>query len=290
MTIYSQDVTSHSFSIIMSGTGIFNLGNGLKARKSEGDIDKFYSSLEVEYGETIIAIVEENCPPIVRGKLNDDTYVFSVSNFDNSIILEDFCYGDFFSHVNSSESVSYFLENENGAYVYESEIASFRLASQEEKDDPKIKKYALFSDNYNLQTKNEDINAYFDTSDIVFADYAVGDAQVDTWITANPSISGLYMTFIESTDTKFKKEVTRVQLSGKDKEGKYNDGRWENKVYCGTRIIESKQFTPDSYDSKAIKYRFRADFTNNGKDDIEIQQLNILSALKIFEKEGGENA
>lgn len=275
-----------------NAAGILYLPDGMTARLLDGEPDDWREGdMSVPQETTLVFRPKAKCPAVSYGYVGEEKIKFIVSRYDNSIILEDYCFGDSFKAAGTTEDFEVFIESVSGAYVYDDLIASFRLATDEETADPTIQKYAVNTiPDVPLQTNSCDIDAYFDTSDIVFADYAVGDNQVDTWLNANVSVAGLYMTYIESTDTEFKKEVSRIQLSGRDKEGKYYDGRWGNKVFCGRRIIESKQMTPDSYDTKAIKYRFRADFTNNGKDDIEVQSLNILSTLKIFEKEGGENA
>lgn len=277
-------------SITADITGTLSLGNGLKCRKAGGDVTEYFDRMEVEEGDKILLFPDEKCPPSVQCQISGgaDSYLYTiyVPRFDNSLILEDFCYGDSYEYDGTTNVIgSYFVSDDNGAYIYEPEIASFRMLGDGEISNAQRYNIQLILKAAEVQTKCDKIDAYFDSADIVFADYAVGDNQVDTWITANVSVAGLYMTYVESTGTKFRDEVTRVQLGPENV-----NGRWENKVYCGTRIVESKQLTPDTHDSKAVKYRFYADFVNNGKDDIEIQQLNILSTMKIFEKEGGENA
>ena len=283
---------ANAVATLNNAAGVLYLPDGMRARLLDGEPDAWFEGeIEVPQETTLVFRPKAKCPPISYGYVGELKIKFVVSRYDNSIVVEDYCYGDSFKSNGVEETFDVFRPSVSGAYVYDESTASFRLATDAEMSDSTIQKYALNTyPEIPIQTACDNIDAYFDTADIVFADYAVGDNQVDTWLNANVSVAGLYMTYIESTDTEFRKEVSRIQLSGRDKEGKYYDGRWGNKVFCGRRIIESKQMTPDSYDTKAIKYRFRADFTNNGKDDIEMQSLNILSTLKIFEKEGGENA
>lgn len=264
------------------------LPSGVSARLLSGDIgDWRTASIEIPNGDSVVFLADDFVPAVSYGKyaVSENDYVivkFVNSKYKNCIILEDFCYGDFFDFDEVSYSMrSLSAGGFNPVYVYDKQSEIFRNVYMGETGDYTL----LLPEFISMQTKGEQIDAYFDTADIVFADYAVGDNQVDTWLNANISVAGLYMTFAESTDTEFEPTSTRVQLGRENMSGK-----WNNEVYCGKTIIQSKQIQADSHDSKAIRFRFRADFNNNGKDDIEIQSLNILSTLKIFEKEGGNNA
>lgn len=262
------------------------LPSGISARLLSKNVWEYSKDfITIPANDTAIFVVGDFVPPVSYGKyaVSENDYIivkFTNNKYENCIVLEDFCYGDFFEADSEIYTTKEFVKSAPTPYVYDKQSEIFRSTYTGESGE-----YHLVNNDIPLQTNSEQIDAYFDTADIVFADYAVGDNQVDTWLNANVSVAGLYMTFAESTDTEFEPTSKRVQL------GRANmNGKWGNEVYCGKTIIESKQIQPDSHDSKAIRFRFTADFTNNGKDDIEIQSLNILSTLKIFEKEGGNNA
>ena len=258
------------------------LPDGISARLLSGDIgDWKKDSIEIPAADSVVFLAEEFVPPVSYGKYaaseNDFVVVkFVNSKYKNCIVLEDFCYGDFFEADSEIYTTKEFVKSAPTPYVYDKQSEIFRSTYTGESGE-----YHLVNNDIPLQTNSEQIDAYFDSADIVFADYAVGDNQVDTWLNANVSVAGLYMTFAQGTDADFEPTSTRIQLGRNDM-----SGTWNNEVYCGKTVIESKQIQPDSHDSKAIRFRFKADFNNNGKDDIEIQSLNILSTLKIFEKEG----
>lgn len=258
------------------------LPDGISARLLSGDIgDWKKDSIEIPAADSVVFLAGEFVPPVSYGKYavseNDSVVVkFVNSKYKNCIVLEDFCYGDFFEADSEIYTTKEFVKSEPTPYVYDKQSEIFRSAYTGESGE-----YHLVNNDIPLQTNSEQIDAYFDSADIVFADYAVGDNQVDTWLNANVSVAGLYMTFAQGTDADFEPTSTRIQLGRNDM-----SGTWNNEVYCGKTVIESKQIQPDSHDSKAIRFRFKVDFNNNGKDDVEIQSLNILSTLKIFEKEG----
>lgn len=260
------------------------LPDGISARLLSGDIgDWKKDSIEIPAADSVVFLAGEFVPPVSYGKYavseNDSVVVkFVNSKYKNCIVLEDFCYGDFFDFDTVDYSMrSLSAGSFNPVYVYDKQSEIFRSIYTGETGDYTL----LLPEFIPMQTNSEQIDAYFDSADIVFADYAVGDNQVDTWLNANVSVAGLYMTFAQGTDADFEPTSTRIQLGRNDM-----SGTWNNEVYCGKTVIESKQIQPDSHDSKAIRFRFKVDFNNNGKDDVEIQSLNILSTLKIFEKEG----
>lgn len=259
------------------------LPDGISARLLSGDIgDWKKDSIEIPAADSVVFLAGEFVPPVSYGKYavseNDSVVVkFVNSKYKNCIVLEDFCYGDFFEADSETMQVFKTFDDSADLYVYDKQSEIFRENAAGESGGYTV------TNHYDIpmQTNSEQIDAYFDSADIVFADYAVGDNQVDTWLNANVSVAGLYMTFAQGTDADFEPTSTRIQLGRNDM-----SGTWNNEVYCGKTVIESKQIQPDSHDSKAIRFRFKVDFNNNGKDDIEIQSLNILSTLKIFEKEG----
>lgn len=258
------------------------LPDGISARLLSGDIgDWKKDSIEIPAGDSVVFLAGEFVPPVSYGKYavseNDSVVVkFVNSKYKNCIVLEDFCYGDFFEADSEIYTTKEFVKSAPTPYVYDKQSEIFRNTYTGESGE-----YHLVNNDTLLQTNSEQIDAYFDSADIVFADYAVGDNQVATWLNANVSVAGLYMTCAQGTDADFEPTSTRIQLGRNDM-----SGTWNNEVYCGKTVIESKQIQPDSHDSKAIRFRFKVDFNNNGKDDVEIQSLNILSTLKIFEKEG----
>lgn len=259
------------------------LPDGINARLLSGDIgDWKKDSIEIPAADSVVFLAGEFVPPVSYGKYavseNDSVVVkFVNSKYKNCIVLEDFCYGDFFEADGDTMQVFKTFDDSADLYVYDKQSEIFRENASGDSGGYTV------TNHYDIpiMTKSEQIDAYFDSADIVFADYAIGDNQVDTWLNANVSVAGLYMTFAQGTDADFEPTSTRIQLGRNDM-----SGIWDNEVYCGKTVIESKQIQPDSHDSKAIRFRFKADFNNNGKDDIEIQSLNILSTLKIFEKEG----
>jgi hypothetical protein len=47
--------------------------------------------------------------------------------------------------------------------------------------------------------------------------------------------------------------------------------------------VVSKKLNPSSREAMAIKYKIIADYNNNGYDDIEILDINLLTSMRMYE-------
>ena len=120
----------------------------------------------------------------------------------------------------------------------------------------------------------------------MFADYAVTDKPVDVYVNAGISLAGLKLTW--SSDTNTESQDTKVSFNLGDK---VLTGSFENSPvkYSGQRFMKSIKLMPASRNCFAVRYEVFADFINNGYDDIEVYDFNILTE-QILGEIGGENA
>jgi|LSQX01.1.fsa_nt_gb hypothetical protein len=209
--------------------------------------------------------------------------IFGLTN--TSIVLHDYCYEDFYRNVGSKKMVDTYIKAKPGAYVYDKDSASFVLYDPTAHGN-KFQRYDRTAKEIKVQDKGQKIDASFTTGDIVFADYVVTDKPIDVYVNAGISLAGLKLSWSSDTNTETQEENVSFNLGAEELSGSFNN----NPVrYSGQRFMKSIKLMPASRNSFAIRYEVKADFVNNGYDDIEVYDFNILTE-QILGEIGGANA
>jgi len=210
--------------------------------------------------------------------------MFSTKN--TKIVIHDHCYEDFYRNNGSTKTVYTFVKDKaNGTYVYDKDSASF-IEYDADAHGTLYQKYRRVNKTINIQDKGQKIDASFTTGDIVFADYAVTDKAIDVYVNAGISLAGLKLTWSSDTNTESQKTKVSFNLGDKALTGSFENSPVK---YAGQRFMKSIKLMPASRNCFAIRYEVFADFINNGYDDIEVYDFNILTE-QILGEIGGDNA
>ncbi|HPS30420.1 MAG TPA: hypothetical protein PLZ43_09200 [bacterium] len=257
--------------------------NGIVVRKTTDFPNEVVSTITVAHDETLI--FQRVDSEISRAFVVSFGVILLELVFDNKnnyIITEDFCYKDFYRHNGNVKNVYVFSKDAAGTYMYDEDNASFILwdgdASKQRYSDTRI--------DTPIQDKGELFDAFIESGDIIFADFTTGDAAIEMWINATVSVAGLKMTWSSDTNTDFQETNTPIKLGNIENTGSFDN---DEVRYSGSRCIVSKKIEPDSRHGIAIRYKIIADLINNGYDDIEIHDMNLLTQMKLYEV-GGDDA
>ena len=211
---------------------------------------------------------------------------FDVEN--TYLVIHDNCYRDFYRKGASSvKTITLFEKAKDGDFVYDRDTASF-IANDETIAELKDRqRYTASTVQTPFQNISESFLAYVETDDIVFADLAVTDRPIDVYINATVSVAGLKLTWSSATNVVFNGASSRIKLGNTDLTGSF-----ENDVvrFTGKRFIKSVKLSPQSRASEAVRYKIYADFVNNGYDDIEIHDINLLTEMLYAEVTGDTDA
>lgn len=266
--------------------GTVTCPNGIMARLSTELPDQIRTSITIASGNMVIFQKVED--DVVDGMLTiGNTVIRMVFGKKSSrIIISDKCYKDNYRQNGNTKSIDMFERDDaSGTYVYDKESASFLLFNVDEHG-ASARKYSCYVKEIPLQDKGELFDASIETSDIVFADFTTGDAAIEMWINATVSVAGLKMTWSSDTNTDFQETNTPIKLGNVENTGSFDN---DEVKYSGSRCIVSKKIEPDSRHGIAIRYKIIADLINNGYDDIEIHDMNLLTQMKLYEV-GGDDA
>jgi len=202
---------------------------------------------------------------------------------NNNIVLHDHCYEDFYKSNGQSTSVDVFYKTIKGAYVYDEEKASMIKYDEDE--------HGLYVQTYDsttvatpYQANGQRFDSYVELDDISFADYAVKDSVIEVYINASVSVAGLTLNWASNTSVEFQDTVGRFNLGNIIETGSFDN---DDVKYTGNRFIVTKKLQPDSKVSTAIRYKIMTDFVNNGYDDIELHDINIMTEMALVE--GGDD-
>ena len=211
---------------------------------------------------------------------------FDVKN--TYLVIHDNCYKDFYRKgATSAKTITLFSKDDGGDFVYDRDTASF-IANDETIAELKDRqRYTASTVQTPFQNISESFLAYVETDDIVFADLAVTDRPIDVYINATVSVAGLKLTWSSATNVVFNGASSRIKLGNTDLTGSF-----DNPVvrFNGKRFIKSVKLSPQSRASEAVRYKIYADFVNNGYDDIEIHDINLLTEMLYAEVTGDTDA
>lgn len=260
--------------------------NGIMARLYDEVPSAIRTNITIGNGDVVIFQKVED--DVVDGVLIvGDTSIKMVFDYKNTtIVIHDHCYEDFYRHNGNTKTVDTFVQADGiGDYIYDKDSASF-IEWDATEHGTTYMRYSCTEKEINIQDKGDIIEAYFTTSDIVFAEYAVTDKPVDIYVNAGISLAGLKLSW--SSDTNTEPQPTKVSFNLGDEvfTGSFNN---DTVKYSGQRFMKSIKLMPSSRNSFAIRYEVFADFTNNGYDDIEVYDFNILTE-QILGEIGGDNA
>jgi hypothetical protein len=258
--------------------------NGIVVRKTTDNPSDFVSQIPVVQND--ILIFQRIDPEVARAFIISFGAILLELVFDNKnnyIITEDFCYKDFYRHNGNVKNIIVFSKDTAaGTYMYDEDNASFILWD----GDASKQRYSDSLINSPIQDKGQEIEAFIESGDIIFADFTTGDAAIEMWINATVSVAGLKMTWSSDTNTDFQETNTAIKLGDIESTGSFDN---EEVRYSGSKCIVSKKIEPDSRHGIAIRYKIIADLINNGYDDIEIHDMNLLTQMKLYEI-GGDDA
>lgn len=286
MIVYLNFYDNSSAQYTHSGTGgTVTCPNGIMARLY-GEAPSLARST-ITIGDSDVVIFQKVEEDVVDAVLAVGAVIIKMifSNKNTKIVIHDHCYEDFYRNNGSTKTVDTFVKDIAGLYVYDKDSASFILWDNTAHGTT-YQRYSCVSKTINIQDKGQKIDASFTTSDIVFADYAVTDKPIDVYVNAGISLAGLKLTW--SSDTNTESQDTKVSFNLGDVS---LTGSFENEPvrYSGQRFMKSIKLMPASRNCFATRYEVFADFVNNGYDDIEVYDFNILTE-QILGEIGGENA
>jgi len=286
MIVYLNFYDNNSAQYTHSGSGgTVICPNGIKARLY-GEAPSLARST-ITIGDSDVVIFQKVEEDVVDAVLAVGAVIIKMifSNKNTKIVIHDHCYEDFYRNNGSTKTVDTFVKDNAGLYVYDKDSASFILWDNDAHGTT-YQRYSCVSKTVNIQDKGQKIDASFTTSDIVFADYAVTDKAIDVYVNAGISLAGLKLTW--SSDTNTESQDTKVSFNLGDV---LLTGSFENEPvkYAGQRFMKSIKLMPASRNCFAIRYEVFADFVNNGYDDIEVYDFNILTE-QILGEIGGDNA
>jgi hypothetical protein len=280
INFYKNDSAQWQYTGISSITLV--MPNGIVVRKTTDDPSDFVSSIVIIQNDTLIfQRIDASISKAVI-LLTGSIYLELIfDNKNNYLIIEDYCYKDFYRNNGTIISVDMFRKDAAGMYMYDETTASFIAW-----DGVTNARYTYSTVSTPIQDKGEPINAWIETGDIIFADYTTGDAAIEMWINATVSVAGLKMTWSSDTNTVFQDTNVSFKLGDVENTGSFDN---DEVRYSGSRCIVSKKIEPDSRHGIAIRYKIIADLINNGYDDIEIHDMNLLTQMKLYEI-GGDDA
>lgn len=286
MIVYLNFYDNNSAQYTHSGSGgTVTCPNGIMARLYGEAPSLIRSTITIANADVVIfQKVEDDVVDAVLAV--GSTIIKMMFNTKNTkIVIHDHCYEDFYRNNGSTKTVDTFVKATAGLYVYDKDSASFILWDNTAHGTT-YQRYSCVSKTINIQDKGQKIDASFTTSDIVFADYAVTDRPIDVYVNAGISLAGLKLTW--SSDTNTESQDTKVSFNLGDVS---LTGSFENDTvkYSGQRFMKSIKLMPASRNCFAIRYEVFADFVNNGYDDIEVYDFNILTE-QILGEIGGDNA
>jgi hypothetical protein len=287
MIVYLYFLGNDSAQYTHSGTGgTVTCPNGIMARLY-GEAPSAIRS-EITIANASVVIFQKVEEDVIDGviEIGSTTLKMIFDTKNTTIVLHDHCYEDFYKDNGNTKTVYTFVKDSvDGTYVYDKDSASF-IDYVAGTHGTLYQKYSKVSKTTKIQDKGQKIDASFTTSDIVFADYAVTDKPVDVYVNAGISLAGLKLTW--SSDTNTESQDTKVSFNLGDK---VLTGSFENSPvkYSGQRFMKSIKLMPASRNCFAVRYEVFADFINNGYDDIEVYDFNILTE-QILGEIGGENA
>jgi hypothetical protein len=287
MIVYLYFLGNDSAQYTHSGTGgTVTCPNGIMARLY-GEAPSAIRS-EITIANASVVIFQKVEEDVIDGviEIGSTTLKMIFDTKNTTIVLHDHCYEDFYKDNGNTKTVYTFVKDSvDGTYVYDKDSASF-IDYVAGTHGTLYQKYSKVSKTTKIQDKGQKIDASFTTSDIVFADYAVTDKPVDVYVNAGISLAGLKLTW--SSDTNTESQDTKVSFNLGDK---VLTGSFENSPvkYSGQRFMKSTKLMPASRNCFAVRYEVFADFINNGYDDIEVYDFNILTE-QILGEIGGENA
>jgi len=214
-----------------------------------------------------------------------DVETYLQLNFDtknNYIAIHDFCFEDFYHSNGHQVSTDVFFKDAKGDYIYSEELASF--VEYEGIEPPSgVQTWDVTT----VATVYQDIGVRFDSfvelDDISFADYAINDSAIEVFINASISVAGLTLNWASNTSVEYQDTVGRFNLGELIETGSFDN---DTVKYTGNRFIVTKKLQPNSKVASAIRYKIMSDFINNGYDDIEIHDINILTEMALVE--GGD--
>jgi hypothetical protein len=250
--------------------------NGILARIQDEAPSEARQVINVETNDVVIFQRVCNCINNVacrNGASNLIHFKFDVKN--NFIVIHDHCYKDFYKYATNTKAVEVFNKDSAGTWMYDEDMASFiqHDGSTAQKYDREIKQVPI-------QDSGSLFTAFIESPDIIFADFCVGDRPVEIMLAATISVAGLKLTYAVDTSTIFKDTNAYLKLGDESYTGSFDN---EVVRYAGNRCIVSKKVHPTSRAGIAIRYRLTADFENNGFDDIEIHDMNLLTEEVMHE-------
>lgn len=258
--------------------------NGIMARLSGELPSEIRKTFSVQNGGTVIFQKVEDS--VVDGSMDlgqvTIKMLFGIKN--TRMVVHENCYEDFYRHNGNTKTVDTFVPDVTGDYVYDRDSASF--IDRDPVEHASARRYSCIEKEINIQDKGVSIDAHVTTGDIVFADYAVTDRPIDIYINTGISVAGLKLTWASDTNVLEQENNVAFNLGNSELTGSF-----DNDVvrYAGHRFVQSIKLQPESRNAFAVRYKISADFVNNGYDDIEIHDLNLLTE-QILGEIGGDNA
>lgn len=244
-------------------------------------------------GDSIIFIRDEMemMPAVISIETATVPYLLFL-NFDTKntyIAIHENCYNDFYrkNSLESLKDITVFSKDDAGDYVYDRDTASFIKYNPLINEIKNRQRYSYSIIGTPYQEKSTPFPSFVETADIVFADYTVNDKAIDVYINATISLAGLKLTWASDTNTIFQQENIGIKLGDKELTGSFDNSSIR---YTGQRFLNSIKLQPESRVATAIRYKIMTDFVNNGYDDIEIHDINILTEMILAEINGGDNA
>jgi hypothetical protein len=253
--------------------------NGVMARLSTEAPSEIRDAILVANGNVVIfQKMEDNIADTMIPIGTSGNYLIFRFNYKNNyFIVHDYCYEDFYRHNGNTKSVDTFVKDDAaGTYVYDEEMASFVTKEPVETR----QRYSCTTLSVPIQDKGERIEGSIETTDMVFADFTTTDSVIDMHINALVSVAGLRLTWSSDTNTQFMEMNDRIPLGSLEATGSFDNSIVR---YAGSKYVVSKKLNPSSREAMAIKYKIIADYNNNGYDDIEILDINLLTSMRMYE-------
>jgi hypothetical protein len=245
---------------------------------------------EITVANNDILIFEREDNTVIDATLIAPTDIIVRMHFNyknNYFVLEDYCYEDCYRYNSNTKTIDTYYKNVAGGYVYDPESASFQEYDAADPAHEGRTRYDTEEVDIPIQDKGNEFDAFIETPDIFFADIPVTDKQIELYINASVSVAGLRLNWASDTNTTFQETLASFQLGKEELTGSF-----ENEVirYQGGRAVVSKKITADSRVASAVRYKIIADFVNNGYDDIEIHDINMLTEMILAEAGEATNA